>query len=175
MSTHPYQYDERTDSGRLGRNSAPVVPPPLWWLVPGLVGLIALYAALPIVMMLDRDFLAASIVRNTPDLDPAWLHWAVDGAILYTAVLHTVDIALATWFVVKSLQGRRWARIALTVYLVLATVLGMISVAAGPEYYWAALGADAIHILMIVLLWAPRSSRSFFAVRGESVARRPGP
>jgi len=141
------------------------VPRPLRWLVPGLLGLIVLYAALPIVMMLDREFLGASIMRNNPDLDPAWLDRSVTDAIIYTVALHAIDIVLATWFVVKSLQGRNWARIALTVYLVLATLLGMISVAAGPEYYWAAFGADAIHIAMIVLLWVPRSSRRFFATR----------
>ena len=141
------------------------IPRPLRWLVPGLLGLIVLYAALPIVMMLDREFLGASILRNNPGLDPGWLDQSVNNAIIYTASLHAIDIALATWFVVKALQGRNWARIALTVYLVLATVLGMISVAAGPEYYWAAFGADAIHVAMLVLLWLPRSSRAYYAAR----------
>ncbi|MEV6040354.1 hypothetical protein AB0L65_55240 [Nonomuraea sp. NPDC052116] len=123
-----------------------------------------LYVALPVAMAMNRGSTGASIMRNNPSLDPADLGFAVDAALVYTFVLHAVSAALAIWFTVKALKGRRWARVALTGYLLLAALGSFTSAAAGAEYYWAVIPTDAIHLVMIAVLWLPRSARRFFAV-----------
>lgn len=121
-----------------------------------------LYIALPVMMAVDRDYTSASIMRNNPSLSPADLDFAVNAAIVYAIVLHAVSSAAAVWLVVKALRGRRWARIALTAYLILATLGSLVSAAAGAEYLWAVIPSDAIQLAMIVLLWLPAPSRRFF-------------
>ena len=60
---------------------------------------------------------------------------------------------------------------ALTAYLVIATAGSLYSAASGTQFLWAVIPGDAIHIVMLVLLWVPRSVRDFFAVhRSRRVA-----
>ncbi|MFC4015011.1 hypothetical protein ACFOY2_47900 [Nonomuraea purpurea] len=139
------------------------VPVPLRLLVPGLVVLLALYAVLPVMMTVDRAATGASIMRNTPALSPADLDVAVAAALAYTIVLHVVSAVLALWFTLKTVRGRRWARIALTAFLVLLTLGSLNSVTAGAEYLWAVISTDAVQLAMIALLWLPASARRFFA------------
>lgn len=143
----------------------PVIPAPrlLRWLVPVIVVYVALLVALPIQMAIDRDALAESIVANTPDLNPDWLGFAVVGSVLYAAVLHGVDAVLAIWFTAKVLRGRQWARIALTIYLLIALPASLISAAAGHEYLIYVIPSDLIHVAILVVLWLPQSVRQFFA------------
>ncbi|MEO3797120.1 hypothetical protein ABGB14_43555 [Nonomuraea sp. B10E15] len=139
------------------------VPTALRLLVPYMLVLVVLYIALPVQMAVDRDFTSASIMRNNPTLDPADLDFAVNAAIVYAIVLHALDAVLVVWFVLKALKGRHWARIALTVYLVIATLASYISAAAGSEYWWAVISGNVIHLAMIAALWLPASARAFFA------------
>ncbi|MET7334592.1 hypothetical protein [Nonomuraea sp. NPDC005650] len=147
------------------------VPLPLRLLVPALIVLLALYVALPVAMAVDRGSTGASIMRDNPALDPADLGFAVNAALVYTFALHAVSAVLAVWFTVKALKARRWARIALTGYLVLATLGSFASAAAGPEYYWAVIPTDAIQLAMIAALWLPGPARRFFAVSGHREGR----
>lgn len=141
------------------------IPRPLRWVGVALVVLVVILAALPIVMALDPATTAESITRNDPSLTGTRLDFAVTAAIAYGAVVHAVYAAVAVWFGVKTLKGRRWARIALTVLMVAAAANSLDSALAGPEYLWWAIGGDVIHVLVIGLLWAPRSVREFFAAR----------
>ena len=142
--------------------SLPAVPGALRWLVAAAAVGVVLLVALPTVMALDRGFTARMIMDNRPDLDPAHLDFAVNGAILYSVVLHAVDVVLTVWFVIKVLHGRRWARIALTAYLVIATVGSLNSVTAGTQILWVVIAGDGLHLVMLALLWLPGSVRRFF-------------
>jgi membrane protein YdbS with pleckstrin-like domain len=60
---------------------------------------------------------------------------------------------------VQTLKGRRWARIALSVFLIVATVASFASWSAGLQFQWSVIATDALHVLMIALLWLPGRSR----------------
>jgi hypothetical protein len=142
-----------------------VLPPPLRWLRVALAVLLVLLVALPVLMTVDRDFVVPSIQRDNPSLSGDDLDLAIVLALVYTWALHVVYGAVAVWFTVKALRGRRWARIALTVAMVVATLNSLDSAAAGPEYYWAVIPSDIVQVGIVMLLWLPRSSRAFFAAR----------
>ena len=139
------------------------MPAVVRWLVPAVAVGVVLLVALPAVMALDRDFTARAILRNNPGLDPANLDFAINAVILYAVVLHAVDVILSIWLVIKVLQRRQWARIALTVYLVVATAGSLYSAAQGTQFLWAVIPGDTVHVAMLALLWVPRSVREFFA------------
>lgn len=141
----------------------PPAPRALRWLLVGAVVGIALLVALPLSMLLDQESLARAIMADQPDLDPAHLDVAVAAVLVFATVLHAVDVALTIWFVVKVFRRRRWARVALTAYLVMATVGSLFSAAAVPGYLWAVIPGDGMHLLMLAVLWLPASVRRFFA------------
>lgn len=143
--------------------STPPVPTALRWLVPAVAVGVALLVALPAVMVLDRDSTVRAIMQDNPGLDPAHLDFAVNAVIIDAVAWHTIGVVLSIWFVVKVLQRRQWARIALTVYLVVATVGSLYSAAQGTQFLWAVIPGDAIHLAMLALLWIPRPVRRFFA------------
>lgn len=139
------------------------LPLPLKGVVAGVVAGIVLLVALPVYMMINRQMVGESIMRDTPSLDPSRLDLQINLAILYAVALHLVDVVLTIWLTVKLIQGRNWARIALTAYLVIATGFSLISAFAGTDYAMFVIPTDTIHVVMIILLWAPRSVRDFFA------------
>src|SRR5699024_10804391 len=98
-----------------------------------------------------------------PALDPALLHSAVTIVLVFTWALHLLVAAAAVWFVIKSLQGRRWARIALTLLLVAAMLGSLNSAGAGPGYLWTVVATTCLQLLILALLWLPPSVRAFFA------------
>ncbi|QPZ39433.1 hypothetical protein [Paramicrobacterium chengjingii] len=155
------------------------IPIPLKWLIPAVGVGIFLLIALPVAMVIGRDgFLRDSVIANDPQLDPRYLEFALTASIIYAVVLHAIDVVLSIWFVVKIMQGRQWARIALSAYLVIATFGSLYSAAAGSAYLWAVIPGDSIHVIMLVLLWAPRSVRDFFArykARGMRTAMQDSP
>lgn len=123
---------------------------------------IVLLVALPVVMIVDRDGTYRAIMSDQPELDPSNLDFAFYAVMIFAGAIHAIFAVLTLWFGIKSLKGRRWGRIALTAYLVLATIGGFFSASAVPAYLWVVIPADTIHIVMIVLLWASRSVRDFF-------------
>jgi hypothetical protein len=149
--------------------AAIVVPRPLRRLGVVLAVLVVVLAALPIMMALDPAMTARTVTRQDPSLSGRDLEFAVTAAVGYAAVVHAVYAAVAVWFGVKAVKGRRWARIALTVLMVVATANSLDSALKGPEYLWWALGGDVIHLVVIGLLWLPRSVRGFFAAHRARV------
>lgn len=129
-----------------------------------MIGGIVLLVGLPVAMWIGRDgFLSESILAQDPARTERQLEFAIWASILYAAVLHAVDVAVTIWLMVKLWQGRQWARIAMTLYLVIATAGSLYSASKGDSYLIAVIPTDALHVMMLVLLWAPRSVRAFFA------------
>ena len=163
MEARTYQQDRPVGSVD-ATEGAPVPPTPLKWVLAGVIGGVVLLVGLPLGMWIGRDgFLTDSILANDPTLNAQQLQFAVWASILYAVVLHAVDVALTIWLMVKVWKGRQWARIALTVYLVIATGASLYSAGAGASYLLVVIPTDALHIMMLVLLWLPRSVREFFA------------
>lgn len=152
-----------------GPDDAPV-PPPLRVAGACLVALLLVLAALPVMMALDPAATAASITRQDPSLGPTDVEFGVSAAIAYAAVLHLLYGAVLAWLGFTTLRRRRWARVALTVALALATLNSIDSATAGPGYLWWAIAGDVLHVAIAGLLWWPRSVRGYFdSTRPSSV------
>lgn len=139
------------------------VPRPLRWLVPVIVVYVILLVALPVQMGIQHEALAETIMKENPGLDPAWLQFSVVAAMIYSGGLHLIDVVLAIWFTVKIFRGRQWARIAFTVYLLIAVPASLISAAVGGMYIYYVIPSDIAHVVVLALLWLPASVRRFFA------------
>lgn len=143
----------------------------MWGIVAGMIIGSILLIALPLAMIIDRAGTYQAIREDQPNLDPAQLDFAFSAVITFAVVLHAIDVALTIWFGFKAINGRQWARIALTIYLILATIGSIFSAMAVPTYLWAVIPGDGIHIIMLLLLWIPRPVRDFFAThRATSLA-----
>lgn len=62
---------------------------------------------------------------------------------------------MATTTTTPTRPAQRSARIALTVFLIVATVASFASWSAGLQFQWSVIATDALHVLMIALLWLP--------------------
>lgn len=157
MEAHPYYQDGR-------------VPRALW----GVLGCAAisciLLIALPVVMILDRSGTSAAIAADQPGLDANGLDYAFYSVVGFALVLHAISVVLMVWFGLKVIKGRVWARIALTIALVVFTVGSYFSATAVPGYLWAVIPSDAAHLVMIILLWVPRPVRDYFVAHRAAVA-----
>lgn len=138
------------------------MPGPLRWMGAAVGVLVLVLLALPVVMSLDRDLVTTSVLRDDPSRSGDELDTAITMVLGYTWALHVVYAAVVVWLSVKTLRGRRWARIALSVLMVLATANSIESAMAGQEYYWAVIAGDVLHISVLVLLWVPKSVRAYF-------------
>ena len=146
------------------------VPRPIRWLAIGALVSIILLLALPALMLIDRDGVIAAIMRECQRLETANREWLaahpdiVFGFVMiYTVVLHLVCAGVLSWFTPKAARGRGWARIGLSVYLLVATGLSVVSAVQGGMFLAIVIPTDIIHVLMLVLLWAPPSVRRFYA------------
>ncbi|TCK26741.1 hypothetical protein EV378_2586 [Pseudonocardia endophytica] len=120
--------------------------------------------ALPVTMVLDPAATAASVERQNPSLPPSEVQSWASAAVAYAAAIHLVYAVLVTWLGAMTLRRRRWARVALTIALVLATLGSLDSATRGPGYLWWAIAGDVLHVAIIAMLWVPGSVRQFFAV-----------
>ena len=145
------------------RDDLPEAPAPLRWLVVGIGASIVLLVVLPVLMLVRREALVASIERTTPGLSPEWMGWVVVFVMVYSVLLHLLLVILLVWLTPKILRGRQWARVTLTVYLVLATAGSLYSATQGGMYLAVVIPTDVLHVILALLLWAPPGVRRFFA------------
>ena len=158
-------------------NDVAPAPWPMRWLAVGAIVSIILLIALPVMMLIDRDGVIVAIMRQGQQLDTANREWLVAHpdmvfgfVMIYTVVLHLVCAGVLGWFTPKAVRGCSWARIGLSIYLVAATCLSLISAVQGGMFLAIVIPTDIIHILMLVLLWVPPSVRQFYAAH-RSVRR----
>ncbi|GAA1487886.1 hypothetical protein [Brachybacterium sacelli] len=139
-------------------------PAALRWLLVGVGASIVLLVGLPVLMVVKRPELVASIERETAGtLSEEWMARVVVFSIVYAIVLHLVDVILLLWLTPKVMRGRQWARITLTAYLVVAAAGSLYSAGMGGMYLAVVIPTDVLHVAMVALLWAPPSVRQFFA------------
>ena len=141
-------------------------PAVLRWLVVGVGASIVLLVGLPVLMLVKRADLTATIERETAGtLSEEWMARVVLFVMIYSIVLHLLDVILLVWLTPKVLRGRQWARVALTVYLAIATAGSLYSASIGGMYLAVVIPTDILHVLMVLLLWAPPSVRKFFTAQ----------
>lgn len=127
---------------------------------------IVLLVGLPVLMLLDRSELVASIERETAGgLSEEWMARVVVFVMIYSIGLHLLDVILLLWLTPKVLRGRQWARVTLTAYLVVATAGSVYSATMGGMYLAVVIPTDLVHVIMVTLLWVPPSVRRFFAAQ----------
>lgn len=85
--------------------------------------------------------------------------------VAVAVVISVGFVALFVWLGVKTLRGRNWARITVTVILALAVISALVSIAQPGTAL-----ETALHVLklvvdaaVLVLLWGTASARGFFA------------
>jgi hypothetical protein len=165
VKTQPYYQDSGAGT--------PHPPPALRWVLGVFAALVAVLIALPVLMSVDRDFVTTSILRSDPALDGERLQFAIGASLIFSWGLHLVYAAVGAWLVIKTLRGRQWARVGLTVLMVLATANSVDSAMKGPEYYGWVISGDILQLTIVALLWLPASTRAFFARHRE--LRQQGP
>lgn len=132
---------------------------------------IVLLVGLPILMLVNQSELVVTIEEETAGtLSEEWMGRVVIFVMIYSIGLHLLDVVLLVWLTPKVLRGRQWARITLTAYLVVATAGSLYSASIGGMYLAVVIPTDLLHVIMILLLWAPPSVRRFFAA--QRVAQR---
>lgn len=165
MEAHPHQALASRDSAVADR-----MPRPLWGVVAGMVVATLLLIALPMIMMIDRESTYQAIRNDQSNLDPSNMDIAFYSVMAFVVLLHAIDVVLTIWFGLKTIKGKQWARIALTISLVVTTLGSVFSATAVPSYLWVVIPSDTVHIMMLVLLWVPRSVREFFAAHRFAAA-----
>lgn len=145
-------------------------PWPIRWLAVGAIGSVILLLALPVLMVIDRESVVETIIRQGQQLDAAKREWLLANSdlvfgfvMIYTVLLHLVCAGILSWLTPKAVRGRGWARVGLSIYLVVATCLSAVSAVQGGMFLTIVIPTDIIHMLMLVLLWAPASDRRFYA------------
>lgn len=131
-----------------------------------------LLIGLPVAMAVNSEHTYRVIAADQPGLDPAATEVAFYATLAYAFVVHAIAVGLNTWFGAKSLRGRRWARIALSIYLVVVSIGGLFSAAYFP---WLVIVSNVIHLGMLLILWVPGSVRRYFAAHRQTGRRGPSP
>lgn len=123
-----------------------------------IVGLIGL----PVTMMINRSATLTSIRNRRPDLEPDEVAIGFLMAVGTAALLHTIAVVLLLWLTAKALRRRPWARVGLTILLIVMSVLGLGSAAASPLFLAVVIGTITVQLVMLGLLWLPPSMRKLF-------------
>ena len=131
-------------------------------LVPILVVLVILYAILPTLMILNPEFLRTEIIRNQPGISNKSIAFAIVAVSIFTAGIHALFIGLYIWLFAMIRKRHKWARIVLTILLMIATVGSFASWSAGPAFYIVIIATNVFHAILAGLLWIPRSVNNFF-------------
>lgn len=135
----------------------------LRWIGIGVALLALLYAALPVVLLVDRGQLERYVLRERPGLGPSELGTARAAVILFIAVVHAGFLGLEVWLAIMIRRPRLWARRLFTVVLIMATVGSLASWSAVPEFAPVIIATGLLQLAVLALLWLPRSMRRHFA------------
>jgi hypothetical protein len=138
------------------------MPAVLKIVITGVGALVLLHLAVPVVMLANKAGLRADTSAANPALTPAQLDAAVVVAIAAAVVFHLLFCAAYTWFGVKAARGRRWARVALTITLVLSTLFSAVSWSSSSMFHTLVIVSDLLQVILIGLLWIPSSARGYF-------------
>src|SRR5699024_8091854 len=138
------------------------MPTSLRWFVPILILLVILYAVVPILMIVNPEFLRNVIVRSQPAISNKDIKFVVNIVGIFVAGIHALFIGLSIWLTTMIFKRRNWARIVLTFLLVIATLGSFASWTAGPAFYGIIIATNIVHTILVGLLWIPRSVSNFF-------------
>ena len=129
--------------------------------------LILLYALVPLMLLVDSSLAETLIMKNRPELPGSELQFAAVAVKTFTAAIHLLFMGLTAWLSIMAVRRRKWARIALTAVLSIATFGSFSSWMAGPALHPVIIATTIIHLVLIVLLWLPGHGGSFQDANGK--------
>lgn len=131
-----------------------------------LLALIGLsHLVIPAIMGARQGVLRDQIAAQHPGFGAAEVARSADVAVLSGAVFHGLLLVLCVLLVVKLASGRPWTRRLTTVSQLLSVVFGFFSWSSSPMFHAVIPVAAVAQLAVVVLVWAPRPSRDFFARR----------
>jgi hypothetical protein len=123
------------------------------------------HLVIPVVMGAHRDAVRDRIAAQHPGFGAAEVARSADVAVVSGAVFHGVLLVLCVLLAVKLASGKPWTRRLTTVSQLLSVAFGFFSWSSSPMFHAVIPVAAVAQLAVVVLVWAPRSSRDFFARR----------
>lgn len=121
-----------------------------------------------VVAVGSRSRIVDQLHKSSTQLTGSQINAAATVSIAFSVVISVASAALLVWLGVKVLRGRNWARITVTVLLVLGVLSGVYSLVrsgGGVASLVLELVSLVISVTVLVLLWAPAAARAHFARR----------
>jgi hypothetical protein len=123
------------------------------------------HLVIPVVMGVNQSTLRDQIASQHPGFAAVEVGRSVDLAVAFGAAFHGILLVLCTLLVWKLTTARPWTRRLATVSQALSLGFSMVSWSSSPMFHAVIPIVGAAQILVVALLWAPRTAREFFAVR----------
>ena len=121
------------------------------------------HLVIPALMVANEDALRDEIASQHPDFGAAELIRSTDVAVTSGALFHGLLFGLCAVLVWKLPGARPWTRRLTTISQLLSVVFSAVSWSTTPMFHAVIPFIGAAQILIVALLWAPRTSREFFA------------
>lgn len=121
------------------------------------------HLVIAIVMAAREDALRDGITAQHPDFSAAEVARSADIAVVSGAVFHGLLLLLCALLVVKLDSGRLWPHRLAIVSQLLSVVFGFVSWSSSPMFHAVIPVVAAAQLAVVVLVWAPRPARDFFA------------
>jgi hypothetical protein len=116
-----------------------------------------------VVMSINQSTLRDQIATQHPDFDAAEVARSTDIAVTSGAVFHGILLVLCALLVWKLATARPWTRRLTTVSQLLSVVFSVVSWSSSPMFHAVIPVIGAAQVVIVVLLWIPRTAREFFA------------
>jgi hypothetical protein len=123
------------------------------------------HLVVPVVMGIDQSTLRDQIAGRHPEFGAAEVARSAGIAVTSAAVFHGILLALCALLAWKLATARPWTRRLTTVSQLLSVAFSVVSWSSSPMFHAAIPVIGAAQILVVALLWLPRTAREFFARR----------
>lgn len=153
-----------------------VLPKEVRWAALCLCAFAVLNLIVVSLMVGNRSELADTITVANPDFSPEQVDAFVSGMLIGGALVHVFFAGASIWLALMIGQGQNWARVVITVLLIINLLISVFLFAAP----FAGLPQRIIHILSALLkllaigwLWVPRSANAYFSSGKRQTSRHP--
>jgi len=153
-------------------SSAPVeaahsaMPPQIIWAVRCLIAFVVLNLIVIGLLLTHGGEIAATIQQSNPSWSPGQVAAFASSIVIGSSSVHLIFTALTVWLAFMIRRGRRWARLVVTLVLLLNLVIGIfvfVSPIAGTTQQVVNVISALLKLTSIGLLWFPQPSRAYFA------------
>lgn len=123
------------------------------------------HLVVPVVIGINQSALRDQIAAQRPDFSADEVARSATIAVASGAVFHGVLLMLCALLVWKLATARPWTRRLTTVSQLLSVVFSVVSWSSSPMFHAVIPIIGTAQILIVALLWTPRTVREFFAKR----------